>query len=398
MPLTPEDVRNKQFTTVRLREGYDEDEVDAFLDEVESELTRLLRENEDLRAKLAAATRAAAQNQQGMRKPEQQDRPVPAAISGPQPVQQQMPQQQMPQQQGGMPQLPPGPSAQQHGPGPGQHPMQQQGPGPMGQHPMQQQGPGPMGQHPMQQGPGPMGQHPMQQQGHPMQQQGPGGDSAARVLSLAQQTADQAIAEARSEANKIVGEARSRAEGLERDARAKADALERDAQEKHRVAMGSLESARATLERKVEDLRGFEREYRTRLKSYLESQLRQLENQADDSLAPPRTTPSAPSLPSPSPMGGTMGGSSMGNGSMSNGMSGMAPAGAGAMGHSASAPSYGGGQGMGGHTPGPTYGGQQQMSPAMTQPMAPVRPQGGPSPLQQAPTPMRGFLIDEDDN
>jgi len=75
MPLTPEDVRNKQFTTVRLREGYDEDEVDAFLDEVEAELTRLLRENEDLRAKLAAATRAAAQNQQqGMRKPpEQQD-------------------------------------------------------------------------------------------------------------------------------------------------------------------------------------------------------------------------------------------------------------------------------------------------------------------------------------
>ena len=36
MPLTPEDVRNKQFRTVRLREGYDEDEVDAFLDEVEA--------------------------------------------------------------------------------------------------------------------------------------------------------------------------------------------------------------------------------------------------------------------------------------------------------------------------------------------------------------------------
>ena len=76
-------------------------------------------------------------------------------------------------------------------------------------------------------------------------------------------------------------------------AEAKADALERDAQEKHRVAMGSLESARATLERKVEDLRGFEREYRTRLKSYLESQLRQLETQADDSLAPPRTPATA---------------------------------------------------------------------------------------------------------
>lgn len=146
-----------------------------------------------------------------------------------------------------------------------------------------------MGQQPQLGGPmgGPMGGHGGPQL--PQPGQGPGGDSAARVLSLAQQTADQAIAEARSEANKIVGEARSRAEGLERDARAKADALERDAQEKHRVAMGSLESARATLERKVEDLRGFEREYRTRLKSYLESQLRQLETQADDSLAPPRT-------------------------------------------------------------------------------------------------------------
>ncbi|MEU1695232.1 DivIVA domain-containing protein, partial [Streptomyces hirsutus] len=122
MPLTPEDVRNKQFTTVRLREGYDEDEVDAFLDEVEAELTRLLRENEDLRAKLAAATRAAAQNQQNMRKPpEPQDQqqqqqqgppqgmpqqgmrgpggPVPAGISGP-------PQQQMGGPMGGPPQLP----------------------------------------------------------------------------------------------------------------------------------------------------------------------------------------------------------------------------------------------------------------------------------------------------
>ncbi|MEU8570524.1 DivIVA domain-containing protein [Streptomyces pathocidini] len=354
MPLTPEDVRNKQFTTVRLREGYDEDEVDAFLDEVEAELTRLLRENEDLRAKLAAATRAAAQNQQqGMRKPpEPQDRPgapVPAAISGPQPV---PPQQQMgpPQLPGGAPQLPAGPGG--HGP---------HGPGPMGQG-----GPmgGPMG------GPGGPGQHLPQQQG------GPGGDSAARVLSLAQQTADQAIAEARSEANKIVGEARSRAEGLERDARAKADALERDAQEKHRVAMGSLESARATLERKVEDLRGFEREYRTRLKSYLESQLRQLENQADDSLAPPRT-PAAASLP-PSPS--------------------MAGAGAPSMSHTMAGNQS---MGHGGHGPnggGPSYGGgQQQMSPAMTQPMAPVRPQG-PSPMQQAPSPMRGFLIDEDDN
>ncbi|MBB1253416.1 DivIVA domain-containing protein [Streptomyces alkaliterrae] len=358
MPLTPEDVRNKQFTTVRLREGYDEDEVDAFLDEVEAELTRLLRENEDLRAKLAAATRAAAQNQQNMRKPEPQERPqqggpVPPAISGPQPVPPGQQQMGGPPQLPGAPQLPAGPGGPQGGP---------HGPGPMGPG-----GPG-----------GPMGAPQMPQQNN---------DSAARVLSLAQQTADQAIAEARSEANKIVGEARSRAEGLERDARAKADALERDAQEKHRVAMGSLESARATLERKVEDLRGFEREYRTRLKSYLESQLRQLESQADDSLAPPRS-PQAPSLPA-SPSMASAGASTGGGGGTMGGHQTMG-----------GNPSMGGGAGHGGHHTqggGQTYGGQQQMSPAMTQPMAPVRPQG-PQPMGQAPSPMRGFLIDEDDS
>src|SRR3954452_23325904 len=55
MPLTPEDVSNKRFTPVRLREGYDMGEVDQFLDEVESELERLLKENDDLRSKLSAA-------------------------------------------------------------------------------------------------------------------------------------------------------------------------------------------------------------------------------------------------------------------------------------------------------------------------------------------------------
>ncbi len=57
MPLTPEDVSNKRFTPVRLREGYDMGEVDQFLDEVEAELERLNKENDDLRAKLSAAQR-----------------------------------------------------------------------------------------------------------------------------------------------------------------------------------------------------------------------------------------------------------------------------------------------------------------------------------------------------
>src|ERR1700721_4162058 len=57
MPLSPADVRNKQFSTTRLRPGYDEEEVAAFLDEVEAELDRLIQENEELRAKLAEVLR-----------------------------------------------------------------------------------------------------------------------------------------------------------------------------------------------------------------------------------------------------------------------------------------------------------------------------------------------------
>lgn len=50
MPLTPKDVAEKSFTSVRFKRGYHEDQVDAFLDEVEGELTRLLAELDRLRA------------------------------------------------------------------------------------------------------------------------------------------------------------------------------------------------------------------------------------------------------------------------------------------------------------------------------------------------------------
>jgi DivIVA domain-containing protein len=50
--LTPADVRNKQFSTTRLRPGYDEEEVDVFLDEVEDVIARLTAENAALRSRL----------------------------------------------------------------------------------------------------------------------------------------------------------------------------------------------------------------------------------------------------------------------------------------------------------------------------------------------------------
>jgi DivIVA domain-containing protein len=55
MALTPEDVVNKRFQQTKFREGYDQDEVDDFLDEIVVELRRLTSENDELKAKLAAA-------------------------------------------------------------------------------------------------------------------------------------------------------------------------------------------------------------------------------------------------------------------------------------------------------------------------------------------------------
>ena len=119
------------------------------------------------------------------------------------------------------------------------------------------------------------------------------GESAARVLSLAQQTADQAVADARREADEalgrarrtaedILGNARRQAEQITSDARERAEGLERDAQERHRHALGSLLQQREELERRVDDLQTFEREYHGRLKAYLEGQLNDLETGTAD--------------------------------------------------------------------------------------------------------------------
>jgi DivIVA domain-containing protein len=243
MPLTPADVRNKQFSTTRLRPGYDEEEVDAFLDEVEAELDRLLQENDELRAKLAEVLRGGG-------------KPGIPALSSPlsDPKQDMMP--------------------------PEPQDLRQPEPMMMG---------------------GGM-RSPMEDTSNNM-------DTAARVLSLAQQTADQAIADARREADEtlnrarreaddVLTKARRQAEQITGDARARAESLERDAQERHRQAMGSLVQQREELERRVDDLRAFEREYRSRLKAYLEGQLRDLEAGVTDSgTFPAVTSGTSPQLP-----------------------------------------------------------------------------------------------------
>jgi len=63
--LTADDVLNKKFQATKFREGYEQDEVDEFLDEVVEAMRQLEAENADLKAKLEAANRRVAQLGEG---------------------------------------------------------------------------------------------------------------------------------------------------------------------------------------------------------------------------------------------------------------------------------------------------------------------------------------------
>ena len=92
-----------------------------------------------------------------------------------------------------------------------------------------------------------------------------------------ERTADEHVSDARREADKLLTDARNKSDELTRDARSKAEALERDARQRHQEVLSSLDSKRTALQKHIEELKQFEREYRTRLKAYLESQLRDLD-------------------------------------------------------------------------------------------------------------------------
>ena len=51
MALTPEDILAKRFQVTKFREGYDQDEVDDYLDDIVVELRKILSDNEALRTK-----------------------------------------------------------------------------------------------------------------------------------------------------------------------------------------------------------------------------------------------------------------------------------------------------------------------------------------------------------
>ena len=269
MRLTPADVHNVAFKKPSIgKRGYDEDEVDAFLDLVEAELSRLIEENNELTQRLAGAPAGAfaggppseqpPQHQPEVAQQNVEQPPVETARSADRPVSVQKAPEPAPepayQEEQAAPETP---AAAEAPTGPAAHHVQ-----------------------------------------------------AARLLGLAQETAERLTSEAnaeaastrekaKSESDRTVGEAQTegerllteaqdrsetmvndatvKSEALERDSRIRADALDREAQSKYSQVMGQLTEQRSTLEKKIDDLRVYEREYRSRLKSWITDQLSQLD-------------------------------------------------------------------------------------------------------------------------
>ena len=276
MRLTPADVHNVAFKKPSIgKRGYDEDEVDAFLDLVEAELSRLIEENNELTQRLAAAqTGGFAAGAPVEQPPFQQPDAVQQYIER-------------------------APAEAQH-----DHEMPE--------------APAPVVEAPA---PAPVVETPAPA---PVTEAGPAAHhmQAAKLLGIAQETAERLtneaaaeaeahraaakseseklVGDAQAEANRLVSEAQNKSEGmvseatakaeaLERDSRIRADAMDREAQGKYSQVMSQLTEQRTTLEKKIDDLRVYEREYRSRLKSWITDQLSQLDESGATANGEPAT-------------------------------------------------------------------------------------------------------------
>lgn len=212
--LTADDVLNKKFQQTKFREGYDQDEVDDFLDEVVNTLRAVQSENEELKAKLQAAERRISElgagggdYQPAEETPAQVDEPVAEEVETP-----------------AEPEVHAEPAEEQA---------------------------------------------PVEPQAHAFAAPGGGGDSAqsaAGMLALAQRLHDEYVRNGQDEGERIVTEARQQG-----------DSIIKEAEDKYNNTLAQLEKERSLLERKIDELRTFERDYRSRLKSYLEGLLRDVE-------------------------------------------------------------------------------------------------------------------------
>ncbi|MGC0143753.1 DivIVA domain-containing protein [Pseudactinotalea sp. Z1732] len=218
--LTADDVLNKKFQPTKFREGYDQDEVDDFLDEVVATLRVVSGENEELKAKLEAAEARIAELSAGTPADETANLGVVAAAHSTE----QAPEEPSPAEPSAASPVEPEPEPSQ----------------------------------PSAADATPAAGIAAAQTGEP--------ESATGMLQLAQRLHDEYVANGKAEADRILTEARTEGEQIVNEA-----------EEKRTRTLNQLEGERSLLERKIDELRVFERDYRTRLKSYLEGLLSDVE-------------------------------------------------------------------------------------------------------------------------
>ena len=246
MPLTADDVVQKRFNPTKFREGYDQDEVDDFLDEVVAELRRLTTENEDVRRQLAAAT--AAERSGGTA---DGSTPTPAAV--------------------------PGAAGTTDTAGPAKTGATVRDATAATTTAPTTTAPAttaPATTAPATTAPASASSAAPAAAAAAASQTGTG--DVAGMLALAQRLHDEHVQNGEKERDRLVSTAKETA-----------TTLVHDAEEKQQQVLGSLEQERTLLERKIDELRGFERDYRSRLKSYLENQLRDLDSKGQ--VVPGRT-------------------------------------------------------------------------------------------------------------
>src|SRR2546423_7258840 len=96
--------------------------------------------------------------------------------------------------------------------------------------------------------------------------------TAAQIAREAQGHADTA----HRSADTILAEARTAAEEIAKEAQANADDLKHQAQQRYQDVVGSLATKREALQHQIEALEQFDHEYRARLTSFMQAQLRAL--------------------------------------------------------------------------------------------------------------------------
>jgi cell division septum initiation protein DivIVA len=124
---------------------------------------------------------------------------------------------------------------------------------------------------------------------------------AAKVLSDARGMAEQIVRDAqnhsdntRRDSEKVLSDARAQSQEIVKGAQETAAGLERDAQQRYDEVVGSLATKRDVLQQQLDGLQQFDRDYRARLRKFMQSQLQALGGE--------EPTPTHVEVPQPTPM------------------------------------------------------------------------------------------------